>query len=233
MATFNVCKTIQIINSLVLSLIISSEVSYLLDQSIDPVDTCGCGDIGYLTTRTVPINLSDGVGHIENVPVYRCRTKDCGEFTIPTIVAHRLDDIAEQMEMTHLTKLVFTWVNPQELSISPLTSHDPFSEVHIQAFTLQFVSREYEDARVILVIPSQAIFFKSFLEDAEYYLLRYEPESRTERVLFSFYKFYYEDPNFSYEDFLIWSTDGQLKEIGQITMDEVEDALIDEFGEST
>ena len=199
----------------------------MLDQSIDPVDTCGCGDIGYLTTRTVPINLADGVGHIENVPVYRCRTKGCEEFTLPTIVAHRLDDIAEQMEMTDLAKAVFTWVNPQELSL------DPFSEVHIQTFTLQFVGREYEDARVVQVIPSQAIFLKSTLEDMEYYLLRYEPESRTEGVLFSFHKFYYEEPDFSYEDFLLWSEDGQLKEIGQITMDEVEDALIEEFGEWT
>jgi hypothetical protein len=137
------------------------------------------------------------------------------------------------MEKTDLTKAVFTWLNPQEPSLDPLlkTSLDPLSEVHIQAFTLQFVGREYEDAQVVHVIPSQAIFLKSTLEDMEYYLLRYEPESRTEGVLFSFHKFYYEEPDFSYEDFLIWSEDGQLKEIGQITMDEVEDALTDEFGE--
>lgn len=205
----------------------------MFDLSIDPVDTCGCGDIGYLTTRTVPIDLANGVGRIENVPVYRCRSTTCEEFTLPTIVARRLDDIAEQMEKTDSTKVVFTWVNHQESSLDPLlkTSRDPLSAVHIQAFTLQFVSREYEDAKVVQVIPSHAIFLKSTLEDMEYYLLRYEPESRTEGVLFSFHKFYYEELDFSYEDFLKWSEDGHLKEIGQIPMDEVEDALIDEFGE--
>lgn len=212
---------------------IRCEVSYLFDQSIDPVDTCGCGDIGYLTTRTIPIDLANGVGHIKNVPVYCCRSTACEEFTLPTIVARRLDDIAEQMETTNSTNAGFTWVNHQESSLNPLlkTSLNPLSEVHIQAFTLQFANRKYEDAHVIQVIPSQAIFLKSTLEDMEYYLLRYEPESRTEGFLFSFHKFYYEESDFSYEGFLKWSEDGYLKELGQIAMDEVEDALIDEFGE--
>lgn len=205
----------------------------MFDQSIEPIDTCGCGDTGYLTTRTVPIDLAHGVGHIQNVPVYHCRSSACEEFTIPTVVARRLDDIAEQMEETNSNVGAFTWINHQEPSLDPLvdTSLNSIQEIHIQAFTLQFVGREYDDAQVLLVVPGQAIFLQSTLEDTEYYLLRYEPECRTEGSWFSFHKFYYEESEFTYEDFLEWSEEGHLKEIGRITMDEVEDALNDEFGE--
>jgi len=34
-----------------------------------------------------------------------------------------------------------------------------------------------------------------------------------------------------YEEFLEWSEDGHLKEIGRVTLEEVEDTLTDEFGE--
>ncbi len=205
----------------------------MFNQPIEPIDTCGCSDTGYLTTRTIPIDLAHGVGQIENVPVYHCRSSACEEFTLPTVVARRIDEIAEQMEETKLDKFVFTWVNHPEPSLDPLsdTSIDSIQEVHIQAFTLQFVGREYEDAHVILVVPGQSIFLKSMLEDTEYYLLRYEAEIRTEGTWFSFYKFYYDEPDFTYEDFLEWSEEGHLKEIGRITMDEVEEALADEFGE--
>ncbi|GAB6156732.1 hypothetical protein JCM17380_54860 [Desulfosporosinus burensis] len=205
----------------------------MLDKSIDPVDTCGCGDTGYLTTRAVPIDLAHGAGRIENVPIYHCRSTACEEYTLPTVVARRLEEIAEQMEEVESSEVVFTWVNQQEpaLYLPSETSLDPLSEAQVQAFTLQFVNREYEDARVVLVVPGHAIFLRSTLEDNEYYLLRYEPESRTEGILFSFHKFYYEKLEFYYDEFLEWSEDGDLKEIGQITMDEVEDALNDEFGE--
>ena len=83
----------------------------------------------------------------------------------------------------------------------------------------------------MLIVPGQEIFFQSTLEETEYYLLRYEEDHRTEEIWFSFLKFYYEEPELTYEDFLEWSEDGHLKEIGRITLDEVEDTLIGEFGE--
>ena len=205
----------------------------MLDKSIDPVDTCGCGDTGYLTTRAVPIDLAHGAGRIKNVPIYHCRSTACEEYTLPTVVARRLEEIAEQMEEVASSEVVFTWVNQTEpvLNSPSEASLDPLSEAQVQAFTLQFVNREYEDARVVLVVPGHAIFLKSTLEDNEYYLLRYEPESRRSGIVFSFHKFYYEKLEFFFDEFIEWSEDGHLKEIGQITMDEVEDALNDEFGE--
>jgi len=95
----------------------------------------------------------------------------------------------------------------------------------------RFSGREYADAHVILIVPGQAVFFRSTLEDTEYYLLRYEEDTNTEGIWFSFLKFYYEEPELTYEDFLEWSEDGYIKEIGRVTLDEVEDTLIDEFGE--
>ncbi|MDR3540149.1 MAG: hypothetical protein P4L69_04155 [Desulfosporosinus sp.] len=201
----------------------------MFDQTIDPVDSCGCGDTGYLTTRTIPIDLVHGVGRIENVPVYHCRSTSCQEFTLPSIVSRRLEDIAEEMEKIQSTEAVYTWESHQGWSIDPLQRTN--KQTHLQAFTLQFGSREYTDAHIVLIVPGQAIFFQSRLEDSEYYLLRYEEETRTEGIWFSFLKFYYEEPELTYEDFLEWSEDGHLKELGLITLDEVEDALIDEFGD--
>ena len=200
----------------------------MFDQTIEPIDTCGCGDTGYLTTRTVPVDLVHGVGHIENVPIYHCRSKNCQEFTIPSIVARRLDDIAGEMENTLAKEAIYSWVASGEQSLDPLLANN---QTHLQAFTLQFGSREYADAQVALIVPGQAIFFQSTLEETEYYLLRYEEDSRTEGIWFSFLKFYYEEPELTYEDFLEWSEDGHLKEIGRISLDEVEDTLTDEFGE--
>ncbi|KUO74643.1 MAG: hypothetical protein APF81_13105 [Desulfosporosinus sp. BRH_c37] len=201
----------------------------MFDQTLDPFDTCGCGDTGYLTTRIVPVDLIHGVGHIENVPIYHCRSKHCQEFTIPPIVARRIDDIAEEMESTQATEAVYTWIANGEQSLDPLQRTN--DQNHLQAFTLQFSGREYADATVMLIVPGQAIFFQSTLEETEYYLLRYEEDSRTEGTWFSFLKFYYEERDLTYEDFLEWSEDGHLKEIGRVSLDEVEDALIDEFGE--
>ena len=201
----------------------------MFDQTLDPFDTCGCGDTGYLTTRTVPVDLVHGVGHIENVPVYHCRSKNCQEFTLPPIVSRRLDNIAEEMENTQATEAVYTWIALGEQSLDPLQRAN--DQTNLQAFTLQFGGREYADAHVVLIVPGLAIFFQSTLEETEYYLLRYEEDSRTEGIWFSFLKFYYEEPELTYEDFLEWSEDGHLKEIGRITLEEVEDTLIGEFGE--
>jgi len=201
----------------------------VFDQTLDPIDTCGCGDTGYLTTRRVPVDLVHGVGHIENVPIYHCRSKNCPEFTLPPIVARRVDTIAEEMESTALTESVFSWVAPPNQTFDPLLRANDQS--HLQAFTLQFSGREYADAHVVLVAPGQAVFFQSTIEETEYYLLRLEEDKRSEEIWFSFLKFYSDEAFLTFENFLEWSEDGHLKEIGRITLDEVEDALIDEFGE--
>lgn len=206
------------------------------DETIEPIDTCGCGDIGYLTARTVPIDLAHGVGRVDNVPVYHCRSTSCQELTLPSVVSRRLEAIAEQMEEDQTNETTYTWENKQKSTHDP---HEPSlgtlqqtnDQNHLPAFTLQFVNRQYEDARVVQIVPGQAIFFQSKLEETEYYLLRYEEDNRTEGIWFSFQKFYYEEPDFTYADFLEWSEDGHLKEIGRIALDEVEDTLIDEFGE--
>ncbi|TGE32254.1 hypothetical protein [Desulfosporosinus sp. Sb-LF] len=203
----------------------------MFEQSIEPIDTCGCGDVGFLTTRSIPIDLAHGVGQIDNVPVYHCHSTSCREFTLPPIVSRRLEDIAEQMENSQSTVAVYTWESLQ--AESPDFLQRTNEQIHLQTFTLQFGGREYADARVFLIIPSQAIFFKSTLEDTEYYLLRYDAETRTEGTWFSFLKFYYQEPELTYEDFLEWSEEGHLKELGRITLDEVEDTLIDEFGDWT
>ncbi len=202
----------------------------MFDQTLEPIDTCGCGDIGYLTTRTVPVDLVHGVGRIVNVPTYHCRSKSCQEFSIPSIVARRLDDIAEAMENAELSESVYSWIAQREQTLDPL-QRAKNDQTHLQAFTLQFGGRKYADAHVILIVPGQAIFFQSSLEETEYYLLRHEEDRRSEEIWFSFLKFYYQEPDLTYDDFLEWSEDGHLKEIGRITIDEVEDTLIDEFGE--
>lgn len=208
---------------------IISEVSCVFNETLEPIDTCGCGDTGYLTTRTVPVDLVHGVGHIENVPIYHCRSKNCHEFTLPPIVSRRVDDMAEEMENSKLTAAVYSWVAHREQTLDPLQRAN--DQTHIQAFTIQFSGREYADAHVILIVPGQAVFFQSTLEETEYYLLRYEEDRRSEEIWFSFQKFYYEEPDLTYEGFLEWSEDGHVKEIGRVTLDEVEDTLIDEFGE--
>lgn len=200
------------------------------DQEINSIDTCGCGDIGYLSTRTIPIDLKHGVGHIDKVPVYHCRSLDCREYTIPFVVSRRLEIIAEQMEETLAAKTVFTWENLQK-SETPDSFKLSDEQTLLQTFTLQFTNRHYADAQVILVIPGQAVFLHSDLDKEEYYLLNYEPQTDKDKLWFSFLKFYYQKSELTYEDFLEWSEDGHLKEIGHLTLEDVEDALIDEFGD--
>ncbi|WP_291352164.1 hypothetical protein [Desulfosporosinus sp.] len=212
---------------------------FIEEETIEPIDTCGCGDIGYLTARTVPIDLAHGVGRVDNVPVYHCRSTYCQEFTLPSMVSRRLEAIAEEMEVAQTTETTYTWENKPITATGPIPkpAHAPVPEINdqipLQTFTLQFVNRQYEDARVVQIVPGQAIFFQSKLEETEYYLLRYEEDTGTEGTWFSFSKFYYEEPDFTYLDFLEWSEDGYLKELGRITLDEAEDLLIDEFGDWT
>ncbi|WP_088186218.1 hypothetical protein [Desulfosporosinus sp. FKA] len=204
----------------------------MFEQTINPIDTCGCGDTGYLTTRKIPIDLAHGVGYIENVPVYHCRSNSCSEFALPPEVSRRLEDIAEQMEADHSTQVVYTWRTTQEESAPPLQK--AYQQTQVESFTLQFIGREYTDARVAFVVPGQAVFFQSTLEDSEYFLLRYDAKPSSEGIWFDFLKFYYdEQPNLTYEAFSAWSEEGYLKELGSITFDEVEDTLQDEFGELT
>jgi len=150
---------------------------------------------------------------------------------LPPIVARRLDDIEEDMENNQATDAVYTWMAHGGQSLDPDQRDD--AQTTLQAFTLQFGSREYADAHVVLIVPGHAIFLHSTLEDTEYYLLRYEEDRHSEETWFSFMKFYYEEPELTYDDFLEWSEDGHLKEIGRVTLEEVEDTLTDEFGEWT
>jgi hypothetical protein len=201
----------------------------VFEQTIEPIDSCGCGDTGYLTIRTIPIDLAHGVGQIDNVPVYHCRSTACQEFTLPHIVLLRLEEIADEMEKNQLTQADYMWKPQQEQSLNTL--QQSIQQTLLQAFTLQFSGREYADAHIALIIPGREIFFHSTLEDTEYYLLRYEENLQTPEIWFSFFKFFYEEPSFTYENFLKWSEDGYIKEIGRITLEEVEYTLIDEFGE--
>ncbi|AET68978.1 hypothetical protein Desor_3489 [Desulfosporosinus orientis DSM 765] len=206
------------------------------DNTIKPIDSCGCGDTGYLTLRTIPIDLAHGVGYIENVPVYHCRSASCQEFSFPSVVSRRLDTIAEEMEETQNTHASYSWEDNGALNHGtqpevPSSLSQSNTSIPLQAFTLQFVNREYEDAKVVQIVPGEAVFLQSKLEETEYYQLRYEEDPHGEGTWFSLQKFYYDKAYFSYEDFLTWSEDGHLKELGRIPLNEVEDTLLDEFGE--
>jgi len=208
-------------------------VSYLLKQdTLEPVQTCGCGDIGYLTARTLPVDLAHGVGTIHHVPVYHCREESCAEYTIPYAVSRRLEELAEQMESSGLDEIEFSWKNGDNKNKgTPSIDGATEQAARIQAFTLKFLNREYEDARVILVVPGENMFLQSNIDPCEYYLLRYEPNAKESGIWFSFSKFYYDEPNLTYESFLNWSEDGYIKELAVLALEEIEETLIDEFGE--
>ncbi len=204
---------------------------------LDPIDVCGCGDEGYLTTRTVPVDLIHGVGQVHKVPIYHCRSSLCPEYTLPLEVSRRLDELAEDMEAKQLLETDFSW--PGEAEKTQPQSQIPHIQSKtvasrnslVQAFTLQFAHREYEDVRVILVVPGEAVFFQSTSDEAEYYLLRFEPEARQQGFWFSLSKFYHDDPSL---DLTSLSQDGSgeyMKELGLLVLEEVDDSLIDEFGE--
>jgi len=203
------------------------------NEPLAPIDECGCGDIGYLTTRTVPIDLAHGAGKVHNVPVYHCRAASCDEYTLPPAVARRLETIAEKMEETGALDEAFSWTLEPDDVISYDPSKNAAQTSLIQGFTLRFAGREYEDAETVFVVPSVAVFFRSKLDKTEHYVLRYEPELSSTERLFSLSKFYVDEPALAEEVFEDWAQGGgQGKELGVIRMDDVEDILADEFGDT-
>ncbi len=199
---------------------------------LSPVDACGCGDTGYLTTRTLPIDLAHGVGKVHLVPVYHCGSGQCEQYSLPEDVSRRLEDIAEVMEEKLTLEETFTWPDQQKPtpSLDPLRQSDTLESI-TQAFTLRLSNREYEDGKVYLIVPGQAVVFKSYLDDTEYYVLRHIPGISIENISFSFSKFYADQPVQSLEEITALEEEGQLKELAVLKLDDVEDALNDEFGD--
>lgn len=209
---------------------------------LEPVDVCGCGDQGYLTTRTVPVDLIHGVGQVHKVPVYHCRSSLCAEYSLPLEVSRRLDDLAEDMEARNVLDADFSWPFEQEekeksSQTQPKSQTEPGSGTDVnhhslvQAFTLQFANREYEDVRVVLVIPGEAVFFQSTFDETEHYLLRFEPETGKPGIWFTFSKFYQDDPSLDLSLRLEDGSGEYIKELGILALEEVDDSLLDEFGE--
>ncbi|CAA7602501.1 Hypothetical protein DEACI_3176 [Acididesulfobacillus acetoxydans] len=203
-----------------------------MSNFLEPVDVCGCGDEGYLSIRTLPVDLAHGVGQIHRVPVYHCRSNTCPEYTVPDAVARRLEILAEEMEAERSLEKEFNWTDPDRRN----RDRDPGGrkdarESLVQAFTLKFISREYEDARVVFVAPGQSVFLQSVPDPTEFYLLRYEPEEGAADAKFSVSKFYADDPILDFAAFAVGEPDGVfLKELALLALEEVEDALLDEFG---
>ncbi|KLU62122.1 hypothetical protein CEB3_c14850 [Peptococcaceae bacterium CEB3] len=205
-----------------------------MSNFLEPVDVCGCGDEGYLSIRTLPVDLAHGVGQIHRVPVYHCRSNTCPEYTVPDAVSRRLEVLAEEMEAEHSSEKEFSWPEPHSRNRGrdrDLSGRGDARESLVQAFTLQFINREYEDARVVFVTPGQTIFLQSVLDPTEFYLLRYEPEEGAADAKFSVSKFYADEPILDFAGFTAGEPDGvYLKELALLALDEVEDALLDEFG---
>lgn len=188
-------------------------------KELSPVDLCGCGDTGYLTKRTIPIDLAQGLGHIHQVPVYHCGNTLCDQYALPSLVIPRIDDLAEMMEQKNLNSSEFYWEDQKEGSLD--------SAELIEAFIWKFLNRKYEDAVVLFVIPGQSIVFQSQLDSSEFYQLHYL-EKDEKGTWFSFRKFFSDEP-LTIEEFLEFDP-AFTKEIGVVAFDEVEDILIDEFG---
>ncbi|ACL21148.1 hypothetical protein Dhaf_3125 [Desulfitobacterium hafniense DCB-2] len=194
----------------------------MLNDTLSPVDQCGCGDTGYLNSRTLPIALDHGAGKVINVPVYSCGSSMCDEYRIPSAVASRLDELAEEMEAKGILSMAFSWGASQE---DTLGYQDSLS----QGFIWKFQNRSYEDARVLFVIDGDTLVLQSKLDPTEYYLLKRLEESK-EGVFFSFSKFIEEDEELTYEKYIVLEPSFQ-KELGVVKMEEVEDMLREEFGE--
>lgn len=195
----------------------------LLNEALSPVDQCGCGDTGYLTSRTLPIALNHGAGKVINVPVYSCGSSMCDEYTIPSAVASRLDEIAEEMEAKGLLSAQFSW--------KPTTEGEApdYQTSLTQGFIWKFHRRSYEDAQVILVIPGETIVLQSKIDPTEFFKLKCIEDNK-EGVIFSFSKFFDDSEDFSYEKYLELEPSFE-KELGFLKMNEIEDTLIEEFGE--
>ncbi|MEL1136606.1 hypothetical protein AAC978_15650 [Desulfitobacterium sp. THU1] len=195
----------------------------LLSEALSPVDQCGCGDTGYLTTRTLPIALNHGAGKVINAPVYSCSSSMCEEYTIPSAVASRLDEIADEMEAKELLSMQFSW---KPTSDGEASDHQ---DSLAQGFIWRFHRRSYEDAQVLLVINGDTILLQSKLDPTEYYTLKRLEDSK-EGIQFSFSKFFEDDEELTYEKFIELEPSFQ-KELGILKMEELEDMLLEEFGE--
>ncbi|MHB8127011.1 MAG: hypothetical protein ACYDEJ_15505 [Desulfitobacteriaceae bacterium] len=200
----------------------------MFESSLEPTDYCGCGDVGYLTTRSLSIDLVHGVGKINQVPVYHCRTDSCPEFMIPSNVSRRLDELAEKMENLNSSELKFYWKTTTDNTGD--FDNNTIELTRLQAFILQLDNREYEDAKVIFVVPERAVFLQSLLDRTEYYILQYEPEYSPSGIWLSLSKFYYDKPNLTYEDYLNLAEEDLTKELGAFTFEETEESLEEEFG---
>lgn len=202
----------------------------MLDTALEPTDFCGCGDIGYLTTRTLPIDLAHGAGKINKVPVYHCRTKSCPEYTIPSNVSRRLDELAEKMEALNSSEIDFSW----ETDTDTTGNNNNTNELaYLYAFLLQLDNKVYEDAKVILVIPEQAVIFQGLQDHTEYHILQYEPEQNSSNIWLSLSKFYYEKKDLTYQDYLNLAESDLVKKLGVFTYQETEVVLEEVFGNIT
>jgi len=208
-------------------------VLFLLPNTLSPVDQCGCGDTGYLTSRTLPIALNHGVGKVVDVPVYACNNSLCDKYNLPAIVASRLDEIADDMEAKGLLSAKFSWSTASEAQASDdqVETKDKadFKESLVEGFVWSFHQRNYEDAKVILVLHGDTVVLQSKLDPTEYYVLKRMEESR-EGIFFSFSKFFEDDTELTYEKYIALEPSFQ-KLLGTIKLEEVEDIFIDEFGE--
>lgn len=193
-------------------------------ESLSPVDQCGCGDIGYLTSRTITIPLAHGLGKIHHVPVYSCNSSWCDEYTIPSAISSQLDELADKMEAQNIT----TWDFSNPFSEKEQDEEDNLSSL-IEGFTWKFNNRTYEDAQVVLVVPGEIVILQSLVDPSEYYTLK-PLEDEKEGIIFSFGKLYADIKEMTYEEYLSLEPTF-TKELGTLKMDEVEDTLIEEFGE--
>lgn len=188
-------------------------------KELSPIDLCGCGNTGYLTERMIPVDLAQGLGHIHHVPSYQCGSELCDQYTLPSPVVARIDDLADIMEQKNLNSIAFYWEDQENGSQNSLSL--------LEAFLWKFPRREYEDAVVIFVIPGQSVVFQSQLDDTEYYQLKYL-QNDEKGTLFSFFKFYSDEP-LTAEEFPEYEPT-YIKELGVLALDDVEDTLLETFG---
>jgi hypothetical protein len=200
----------------------------MLDTNLEPTDFCGCGDTGYLTTRSLPIDLAHGLGKINKVPVYHCRTESCPEYVVPSNVSRRLDELAEKMETLNSIEIYFSWETDTNTAAESENNTNKLAYLH--AFLLQLDNREYEDAKVILIIPEQAVIFQGLPDHTEYYILQYEPEQNSFDIRLSLSKFYYDKKGLTYKDYLDLVESDLVKKLGVFTYEETEAVLEEVFG---
>lgn len=188
-------------------------------KELSPVDLCGCGDTGYLTLRTIPVDLARGLGHIHQVPSYHCGNPLCNQYALPSPVVARIDDLADIMEQKEINSIGFYWEDQEE------DAQNSFSL--IEAFIWKFSQLKYEDAVVSFVYNGQSVIFHSLIDATEFYELKYL-QTDEKGTWFSFVKFYSEEP-LTLENYLDFEP-SYTKELGIVGIDEVEDTLEDMFG---